>query len=217
MRTLITTAALCLSVCGQAHAQDVVHAVDHTDLPNGTYVMVKEGGVITSVNPLVLTKIGEKDDDGPDEPDTPTGLAGKVNQWAGEVTGDSKRNETRKALSAIYANVGQRVADGEFSGLSGFTVIRLATNELLRSKGSSQGENLTAAWRPFRDKLSEEMDDMVQDEKLITRAQYVQVIKDISEGLEANTANAMIDLAAILAIIMAIIQMLKDLGFLLLM
>lgn len=213
---------LMLFLCGSlvfaslgAFSGTAVAAENYTylDLGNatpGTYPLVltiREDGTVL-IKPVQVVKIDgtpsppPDDDDGDDDPPPPDEmtLADKVSNWA-KATGDPN---TPNELAEVYKWLADQIEAGVISGPDAVKAVSVATDRL------TQGQ-YEAKWNTFRDHISDELAERLQDGSLSSNEDYQQFFEQVADGLDDAVAGA-VDPKRILEIVQMIIEILQQLG-----
>lgn len=194
---LVQTMA-CLTISAESLADEPVVAVDVSDLPDGSYVLVKAGSGV-SVRPLTLLRPGTIPvPPGPTPPSvlTPRSLA--IRDAALKATADPNRTKTAVNLATASSELAKRVG----KDLSGYQVISMA--ELYLFDQLTAGPTI-AAWRPTRDLIVADLAKLAQEGA--SDAQFAGYLGEVSAGLAASAPNSReIDMELILKILQIFIQ-----------
>lgn len=111
-----------------------------------------------------------------DTPDTPTPTPEEtIADWAREVNDPV----TARALSLVYEGASSNVDSGRTPPTAVWDEIKLITDALLTATGKRD------IWQPFRDKLSDHINQMVADGELATKEQVVNFLAHVGKELKS--------------------------------
>lgn len=160
---------------------DGVLIIEGLDLskPGRYYFKVEVGTsgakTVTNISGSVVTvdggTVAPNPPGGNDPPANPTGLSGKIVKWVKDDVKGEKKYEVAAALYAVYGLGLSRVEGGRKTVLEAFSDAVKLTDDLLKGK--------EAEWKPFRDNLKKELNDLARTGKL-----NIEALKNIVEGLK---------------------------------
>lgn len=174
----LAAVGLLLALVGFATAEDHFVVVD--DSKPGSYLLtIDAAGAVKIVGPIKITRAGKPPSPPPvdPQPHDPTAFEEAITSLTRSALTSGGSKTTGAALASVYSLVSDSVSAGDIEPDKAFESVKKGCDTVLAVQPDA------AKWATFRTEVGKALTALSADGSLTTKAQIVDVLKSIADGM----------------------------------